>query len=144
MIITCTDCGARHESGDVHGMTEPNHFQWNKRHDNPDRAALQQENAELRKALAWAMHGIGRPRRIARQNEAHCDSYEHAAALLARHPAPRSDAKPDHTPISWTLPDPENMTWNEMRAELSAAGLPIDEHLNWTGLTEAVVKLRAK
>jgi len=48
MIIACTNCGCRVESGDVVGLTEPKVYRWNRRaHD-----ALKAENAKLRASLA--------------------------------------------------------------------------------------------
>lgn len=35
MIIACQMCGARMESGDVFGMTKPEHFAWNRRDPTP-------------------------------------------------------------------------------------------------------------
>jgi len=34
MIIACTDCGGRMESGDVYGLTMPSQWAWNRRHPN--------------------------------------------------------------------------------------------------------------
>ena len=31
MIIACTHCGGKIESGDVYGLTKPEHYHWNKR-----------------------------------------------------------------------------------------------------------------
>jgi predicted RNA-binding Zn-ribbon protein involved in translation (DUF1610 family) len=31
MIVACTDCGARVESGDVYGLTHPERYAWNRR-----------------------------------------------------------------------------------------------------------------
>ena len=31
MIIACTNCGCRMESGDVYGLTEPSSWAWNRR-----------------------------------------------------------------------------------------------------------------
>ena len=31
MIIACSNCGARVESGDVMGLTKPSDFRWNRR-----------------------------------------------------------------------------------------------------------------
>lgn len=34
MIIACTNCGGRMESGDVYGLTRPESWAWNRRHPN--------------------------------------------------------------------------------------------------------------
>jgi predicted RNA-binding Zn-ribbon protein involved in translation (DUF1610 family) len=34
MIIACTNCGGRMESGDVYGLTKPESWAWNRRHPN--------------------------------------------------------------------------------------------------------------
>jgi len=39
MIIACTNCGGRMESGDVYGLTKPESWAWNRRHPNDPSSA---------------------------------------------------------------------------------------------------------
>ena len=45
MVIACTECGGRMESGDVCGLTDPEHWHWNMRAVEADTARLQTELA---------------------------------------------------------------------------------------------------
>jgi hypothetical protein len=50
MIIACTQCGARMESGDVYGMTKPESYRWNTR---PSRQPSPPEDVVERGGCKW-------------------------------------------------------------------------------------------
>ena len=41
MIVTCTNCGCKVESGDVYGLTTPERMEWNRR------SKISQHNAQV-------------------------------------------------------------------------------------------------
>jgi Lar family restriction alleviation protein len=51
MIVTCTDCGAQMESGNVAGLTEPSGYAWNRRAPSP---AIEKAREAIETLLFWA------------------------------------------------------------------------------------------
>lgn len=63
MIIACTHCNARTESGDVYGLTDPENYRWNKRSNNTptpspaaDEAGFDPLNEIILTLQGWLSH----------------------------------------------------------------------------------------
>ncbi len=69
MQIACEQCGALVESGDVCGLTNPHHYQWNRRATDRQRYELREAAKDLLKYAAHSMVGANTDQPDAPEND---------------------------------------------------------------------------